>query len=536
MIRTLFISFGALLAINTQAAAIPSSHQKPGTVVCRSDLESPRGEIEQRLFIGSEYADPSCRVSRQMVPVNDGQAFGKMTVAEIDAGNDQVNIQIDGSGEEGWLSSCFIGSEEHNQFEGYYDRKLQFIRDRELIYRHCTGRAQTGTLNNYRFKVRLDQVPSDDEHLILARWKGTPDSDRHILAGKYQGSVRLKEGGDYISLIQKGAAFETTAFDPMTLEVRDGFLALIARSDSGPLTLEQNCDFKDLRKTSIGDSRKCQGKSKVTLIHKVKADQVLKRDEWTSMTVRAVWSKYDGIRPIPGKVFWFINRKSVALWKGDVGRNDNIGPYFTLGAELEKGNDPIEVSYKGIAFRHNMIGYNVNLIKNPNNYGRYENTWKSDSRRSRSGSPYLHNRVKWGYGGAATGFFATPYYNVSRYQEIDIGRFFESNRGKSKSVPRILVGQQFNRTYCGNDRYSLTATLLDGNRQVIDRWTTGPKVVKGPCKWGGDQKWVTETHVFRNYKRLPKYIRFSDSGQDSEYWAGYYGSRMREATVIIEQK
>ncbi len=498
---------------------------EPPSISCGIPSGENEADIYEGIFIGSEYAGNDCLIYNSFVPLADSEAM----VLEIPTGDTAtLSIPLKNTSDKGWVSSCYITDQEKTYFKGYYPRKLNFIQDRNLIYKHCKGRAQPGTWNQYRFRIRLDRLPEADEHIKLAQWKAIPDSFRNMQNNKYHDNIWIKEGVTLATATADGRQFETDALIPLTLEIRNGFLALIARSDSSPFSTDKTCDFPTLTKVSSGKTLKCDKTSKATVIKKWKLEGMLTPRQWHNITLGVVWSRYEGLKAIPGRVSLIMDKEQLVLWNGDVGRNDHMGPYLTLGASMVSGNQNLEVSYRDMSIRYNLPGYNVNLVRNPNNYGHFKDTWVSRGR-SRLG-PYLHNQVAWGYGGGITGFFATPYYNVTRTQTIDLGRLIAESKNKT---PEIFVGEEFSRTYCGDDLYRLKVTLLDRDQKEITSWTTGTKKAKGPCTWGGE-KWITETHTFKRYKGTPRYIKFEDGGKDKEYWGGFYGSRMREATVIIK--
>ncbi|MGI9276720.1 MAG: hypothetical protein ACR2PT_17985 [Endozoicomonas sp.] len=509
------------------APPVPPSN----TIQCDNIAESGKTELQQRIFIGSEFADSQCVLARNFVPAFSEGPEATLSVDRQPESSDVVTVSIDRNEESAWLSECFFPASEKRALSAYHGRTREFVQDRHLIHRLCTGKAEPGTLNGYNFKVRLSRVPDSGERLILASWKGMPDLYRHTMGGAYQPSLWLKDQVNYVSVVAAGATFETTGFDPLTLEIREGFLALIARSDSSPLTTEDTCDFQSISELEAGHSSECGEQRQVTLVAKIPVEEVFNGTSgWVPMRIRVAWSKYQGLYPVSGRVQFFIDRQLKESWSGNIGRNDNIGPYLTIGAGGENVTNPIEVSYQNLNVRHNIVGLNVNLIRNPSNYGRFDRSWKAlTPARSRSLPAFLHNRVSWGDGG--NGYFATPYYTVSRVQTIDLKDFFASRR--SNKPITLVVGEQFNKTYCGGDIYQLKVRLLDEGRNVIGEWGTGNRKVNGPCEWT-DEEWLTVKHELPLEGKEPRYIEFIDGGRDKERWAGYYGSRMREATVVLE--
>ncbi|EDP57999.1 trypsin-like serine protease [Vibrio sp. AND4] len=128
-------------------------------------------------------------------------------------------------------------------------------------------------------------------------------------------------------------------------------------------------------------------------------------------------------------------------------------------------------------------------------------------------------------------FFATSYLPAKRYQDIDLSAKTElSIKELAKLKPNIIVSELFTRTYCGGDRYFMSATLLDENKEIIKKVSTGNKYLDGSCNWNLDWQ---EARFEIPYIEGTKYIRFEDGGQDSENWEGYYGPRMTGASIRL---
>ncbi len=48
-----------------------------------------------------------------------------------------------------------------------------------------------------------------------------------------------------------------------------------------------------------------------------------------------------------------------------------------------------------------------------------------------------------------------------------------------------------------------------------------------------DDEWFEMSHTFTGYPPGLRSIYFEDGGQDSEWWAGFYGPRLDDASVIL---
>lgn len=72
-------------------------------------------------------------------------------------------------------------------------------------------------------------------------------------------------------------------------------------------------------------------------------------NEWIQFKARIKYSKYstieDKVLETGGLELW-MNGKKVADWKGDIGKNDELGPYFKFGI-YKPGKDGFKVDCNG---------------------------------------------------------------------------------------------------------------------------------------------------------------------------------------------
>ena len=485
-------------------------------------------EITDRLFIGSELVGSYCVLPYGLVPMASNDNGGRLLKISHGA-SDELSIQLKKSGEGLWLSECFVKEDDKIALEAMPPGKKAFILDRGQLHHRCGGRAQAGTLNQYDFKFRISRALQESERVVLAQWQATPDLLRHKINGEIRENVSLhRQPVTYEKMLANGAIFDEAQLAPLSLEIREGFLVLIARYDNKEISDLDQCDIVSIATVQIGYTQSCGEQSQAVLIYKTKfSDLVDKPEQWISISIRALWGKYTGPVTLSGRISLTINDKEVQQWAGWVGRNDHIGPFMTIGAAFD-GDEPLDISFSDVFVRRHIPAYDANLIKNPNNYGNFSNTWKIISRNQKS---FFHNRIRWA--GWNTGYFGTPHYKASRMQEIDLGAELATEHNWSVNPPEIFVLEQFNKTYCGGDSYHMKVEVYNTERELIGEWKTGVKKVEGSCSWG-PSPWVTEKATVA-YSGVPRYIRFFDGGVDREYWAGYYGPRIREATVILRK-
>ncbi|XP_008072581.1 F-box only protein 27 [Carlito syrichta] len=77
--------------------------------------------------------------------------------------------------------------------------------------------------------------------------------------------------------------------------------------------------------------------------------------------------------------------------------------------------------------------------------------------------------------------------------------------------------------------YRLLVQLLDANQTVLDRFSAVPD----PIQQWNNNIYLQVTHVFSNIKMGVRFVSFEHRGQDTQFWAGHYGARMTNSSVIV---
>ncbi len=125
--------------------------------------------------------------------------------------------------------------------------------------------------------------------------------------------------------------------------------------------------------------------------------------------------------------------------------------------------------------------------------------------------------------------FRTSYGWDKRQQLVDLYAKGQ-DAASMASAPPIHISERFHSSYCP-DYYFLKVELLDGNMNVVDTFDTGTVQLTGSCVWA--ENWVTVSHTFSGYGPDVRYVRWSDGGKDSEYWAGHYGPVLDDAILVV---
>jgi hypothetical protein len=128
-------------------------------------------------------------------------------------------------------------------------------------------------------------------------------------------------------------------------------------------------------------------------------------------------------------------------------------------------------------------------------------------------------------------FFTTSYGLFQRQQVVDLITLGYS-AAFLDSAPPIDASDWFSEHFAA-DQWQVTVELLDANDLVIDTWNASGTTTGGGATT--DDFWFEQAHTFTGYGAGLRKVRFTDGGQDGEFWAGQYGIRIDGSAVIICQ-
>ncbi|KAM5236348.1 F-box only protein 27-like [Ctenodactylus gundi] len=77
--------------------------------------------------------------------------------------------------------------------------------------------------------------------------------------------------------------------------------------------------------------------------------------------------------------------------------------------------------------------------------------------------------------------------------------------------------------------YKLHVQLLDANGIPVDEFRARPD----PIEQWNDSMYHQVTHVFSNLKEGIRFVSFKHKGKDTQFWAGHYGARITNSSVIV---
>lgn len=127
------------------------------------------------------------------------------------------------------------------------------------------------------------------------------------------------------------------------------------------------------------------------------------------------------------------------------------------------------------------------------------------------------------------GCFATSYGACTKQQVVNLVKEGVHPVILDNYKPEIEVSEWHAARFDCGCVYRLTVSLLDDKRRVLLEYTTDTIVTE---QWLG-REWSQVTHVFRDYPAGVRFVQFQHSGQDTQFWAGHYGSKMAGGVVRV---
>ena len=126
--------------------------------------------------------------------------------------------------------------------------------------------------------------------------------------------------------------------------------------------------------------------------------------------------------------------------------------------------------------------------------------------------------------------FGTSYSSCSKEQVLDLVAlgFAEADLD---AAPDIHISEWFKERYRGGDSYALTVELIDASGSIITSHETSGTTT-GAATYDDDE-WFEVSATLSDYGSGLRSIRWEDSGDDAEFWAGHYGIYMDDASLII---
>ncbi|XP_073731183.1 F-box only protein 44-like isoform X2 [Misgurnus anguillicaudatus] len=125
--------------------------------------------------------------------------------------------------------------------------------------------------------------------------------------------------------------------------------------------------------------------------------------------------------------------------------------------------------------------------------------------------------------------FATSYGLCLKQQVIDLEKEGYSPAFMDQMQPDIRISDWYAPRWDCGCYYEIFVDLLDEEMNPITVFQPEKVFFE---QWN-DKTWCQMTHVFKNYGPGVRFIRFTHGGQDTQYWAGWYGIRVINSSVEI---
>uniref|UniRef100_A0A452VDM0 F-box protein 6 n=1 Tax=Ursus maritimus TaxID=29073 RepID=A0A452VDM0_URSMA len=233
----------------------------------------------------------------------------------------------------------------------------------------------------------------------------------------------------------------------------------------------------------------------------------------------------DNVRPEPETRFWTPGFwrdliDLVTLWKRKCLREGFI---------TEDWDQPV-ADWKAFFF---LCSLRRNLLRNPcaeedmtswqidSNGG---NQWRVESLPGDHGTDFPDSKVK--------KYFVTSFEMCLKSQLVDLKAEGYWDELLDTFRPEIEVKDWFAaRADCGCT-YHIRVHLVSDNYIVLASFEPPPVTIH---QWN-NAKWTEVSHTFSDYPPGVRHILFQHGGKDTQFWAGWYGPRITNSSIIISPK
>jgi len=133
--------------------------------------------------------------------------------------------------------------------------------------------------------------------------------------------------------------------------------------------------------------------------------------------------------------------------------------------------------------------------------------------------------------------FATSYVSEYKSQTIDLVANGYSTT-ELDAQPYIYVSDDYSTRNDQGGNYGVLTQLRNSSQTSVTSWSN-PSAYTTPGSpsyntLAAGVSWKTTINTFSNYGTGVRNIYFEDAGHDVSSWAGFYGTKMRNSTVIVE--
>ncbi|XP_046517488.1 F-box only protein 6-like isoform X3 [Equus quagga] len=150
--------------------------------------------------------------------------------------------------------------------------------------------------------------------------------------------------------------------------------------------------------------------------------------------------------------------------------------------------------------------------------------WRVESLPGAHGTDFPDSRVK--------KYFVTSYDLCLKSQLVDLKAEGYWEELLDTFRPDIVVKDWFAaRADCGCT-YRIGVHLTSADYLTLASFEPPPVTIE---QWN-DARWTEVSHTFSDYPPGVRHILFQHGGQDTQFWAGWYGPRVTNSSIIISHK
>ncbi|XP_054856939.1 F-box only protein 6-like [Eublepharis macularius] len=126
-------------------------------------------------------------------------------------------------------------------------------------------------------------------------------------------------------------------------------------------------------------------------------------------------------------------------------------------------------------------------------------------------------------------YFVTSYGACVKSQLITLKEEGYWNELMDKAKPDIVVKDWYAARFDCGCQYQLNVKLLSADYTVLEEFNPEEVVIE---QWS-DAEWREISYTFHNYPSGVRHILFKHGGQDTQYWAGWYGVRVTNSSITV---
>ncbi|XP_078235194.1 uncharacterized protein LOC110073114 [Pogona vitticeps] len=126
-------------------------------------------------------------------------------------------------------------------------------------------------------------------------------------------------------------------------------------------------------------------------------------------------------------------------------------------------------------------------------------------------------------------YFVTSYEPCMKNQLITLKAEGYGNQLMDEIRPDIVVKDWYAARFDCGCSYQLCVRLLSKDHLVIQEFLPEEIIIE---QWS-DAEWREISHTFHNYPPGVRYILFQHGGQDTQFWAGWYGIRVTNSSITL---